>query len=427
MFALLPLLVLVFVVAYAAIALEQPLGVHKSASALVGAGVLWTLYAMLSGTQELVAAQLGETLLETAQVVFFLMGAMTIVEVVDAHGGFDVITTHIRTRKLTTLLVLVGLVTFLLSAILDNLTTTIVMVSLLRRVLGRADDRMLFAGLVVIAANAGGASSPIGDVTTTMLWIAGKITPSGVIQSVFLASAVNLAVPLAWIARGLRGRTVEPPVESGVGRLETTSFEKNVMFFLGLGILVAVPVFKTLTHLPPYLGILFGLGLLWLVGEVIHRGKQDEDKAPLTMVHALTRIDMSSIGFCIGILFAVGVLEHTEVLGAMAGWLDAHVGHQGVIVALIGLASAVVDNVPLVAASLGMYASGSAADFPWAFLAYCAGTGGSILVIGSAAGVAAMGLERLEFGWYARVIGVPAAVGYFAGIAVYLVQSALGG
>lgn len=424
---MLPVLILVFVVAYAAIALEAPLGVHKSASALVGAGVLWTLYAVTSGAPEVVAEQLSETLVGTAQIVFFLMGAMTIVEVVDAHGGFDVITARIRTRRLTSLLVLVGLVSFVLSAILDNLTTTIVMVSLLRRLLARAEDRMLFAGLVVIAANAGGAWSPIGDVTTTMLWIAGKITPLGVGRSVLLASVVNLALPLAWLARGLRGRLVEPPAGGDAARQETTSFEKNVMFFLGLGLLLAVPLFKTVTHLPPYLGILFGLGLLWLVGEVIHRGKQDEDKAPLTMVHALTRIDMSSLVFFIGILFSVGVLEHTHVLGGVAAWLDAHVGQQHVIVALIGVASAVVDNVPLVAASLGMYGSGAHASFPWEFLAYCAGTGGSILVIGSAAGVAAMGLERIEFGWYARTIGVPAAVGYVAGIAVFMAQEALGG
>lgn len=418
-------LVLVFVVAYAAIALEQPLGVHKSASALVGAGVLWTVYALAGGAPEVVAAQLAQTLAATAQVVFFLVGAMTIVEVVDAHGGFDVITEHIRTRRLPSLLVLVGLVSFVLSAILDNLTTTIIMVSLLRRLLGRADDRLVFAGLVVIAANAGGAWSPIGDVTTTMLWIAGKITPLGVVRSVLLASVVNLALPLAWLAWGLRGRLVEPPSGVDAAKQETTSFEKNVMFFLGLGLLLAVPVFKTVTHLPPYLGILFGLGILWLVGEVIHRGKEDADKAPLTMVHALTRIDMSSIVFFIGILFAVGVLEHTHVLGGLAAWLDAHVGQQHVIVALIGVASAVVDNVPLVAASLGMYGTGAQAEFPWDFLAYCAGTGGSILVIGSAAGVAAMGLERIEFGWYARKIGVPAAVGYAAGIAVFLLQAAL--
>ncbi len=421
---MLTLLAVIFVAAYAAIALEHPLGVHKSASALVGAGLLWTVYAMLSGNPELVQEQLGETLVGTAQIVFFLMGAMTIVEVVDAHNGFEVITSRIRTQRLPSLLWLVGFVTFFLSSVLDNLTTTIVMVSLMKQRLARRDDRLLFAGMIVIAANAGGAWTPIGDVTTTMLWIGGQITTFAIMKGVFIPSMLNLLVPLAVMAWMFRGRLVDAPDGAASARRDTTTFEKYLMFALGIGALVAVPVFKTVTHLPPFMGILFGLGIVWLVGELIHRKKGDEDKQPLTLVNALGRIDMPSVVFFIGILLAVATLEHTHILGNLAGWLDRTVGREDVIVVLIGLASAVVDNVPLVAASMGMY---SLTDHPtdsflWESIAYCAGTGGSILIIGSAAGVAAMGIEKIEFGWYARKIGPLAALGYFAGAAAYLVQ-----
>jgi Na+/H+ antiporter NhaD/arsenite permease-like protein len=418
-------LVIVFVVAYAAIALEHPLKVNKSASALLGAGLLWTIYALSIGDAPLVTGHLGETLAGTAQIVFFLMGAMTIVEVVDAHNGFEVITKRIRTARLPSLMWLVGFVTFFLSAILDNLTTTIVMISLMRKLLSRHEDRLFFAGIIVIAANSGGAWSPIGDVTTTMLWIGGQITTLAIIKSVFLPAMVSMVVPLAITAYTLRGRLVEAPPsrESGHG-LGTTEFERNLMFFLGLGILVMVPAFKTVTHLPPFMGVLFGLGILWLVGDLVHRKKEDESRHHLTLVHALSRIDMSSIVFFIGILLAVATLEHTHILTALAQWLDQAVGRQDVIVLLIGLVSAVVDNVPLVAASMGMY---SLTQFPpdhflWEFLAYCAGTGGSILIIGSAAGVAAMGLEKIHFFWYVKRISGLALVGYFAGAGVYLVQ-----
>lgn len=426
---MLTLIVAVFVVAYAAIAFEHPLGIHKSASALVGAGLLWTLYALLSPTPDLVEGQLHETLVGTAQIVFFLMGAMTIVEVVDAHNGFEVITSRVRTTNLVSLLWLVGFVTFFLSAVLDNLTTTIVMVSMMRRLLSRHEDRIFFAGIIVIAANAGGAWTPIGDVTTTMLWIGGQITTLAIMKGVFLASVVNLIVPLAITSWLFRGRVVEAPDSVGSSRRDTTSFEKNTMFFLGIGALVAVPVFKTVTHLPPFMGILFGLGVLWLAGELIHRKKGDEDKQALTMVHALSHIDMGSIVFFIGILFALATLEHTHILASLATWLDLHVGRLDIIVTLIGLASAVIDNVPLVAASMGMYdlERYPPDSFLWEFMAYCAGTGGSILIIGSAAGVAAMGLEKIEFMWYAKKIGPLAAAGYFAGVAVYLAQHAWSG
>ncbi len=418
-------LIVVFVIAYAAIALEHPLKVNKSASALLGAGVLWTIYAMSTGDHHKISHELGHSLMGTAQIAFFLIGAMTIVEVVDSHNGFEVITKRIRTQQLSTLMWLVGIVTFFLSAVLDNLTTTIVMISLMRKLLSNHDDRLFFAGIIVIAANAGGAWSPIGDVTTTMLWIGGQITTINIITSVFLPAVVSLAVPLAITAFVLRGKPVVGPEHIDMDHgLKTSEFEKNVMFCLGIGILVAVPAFKTITNLPPFLGILFGLGILWAVGDLIHRHKEDEYKQHLTLAHALSKIDMSSIVFFVGILLAVATLEHTHILTSLAQWLDENVGRLDIIVVLIGLASAVVDNVPLVAASMGMYdmAKYPTDHFLWEFLAYCAGTGGSILIIGSAAGVAAMGLEKIHFFWYVKKISGLALIGYLAGAGVYVLQ-----
>jgi Na+/H+ antiporter NhaD/arsenite permease-like protein len=422
---MLTLLVLIFVIAYAAIALEHPLRINKSATALLGAGLLWTVYAVMGGDQHLVGEQLNESLASTAQIVFFLMGAMTIVEVVDAHNGFEVITSRIKTVKLSSLMWLVGFVTFFLSSILDNLTTTIVMISLMKKLLDNHDDRLFFAGMIVIAANAGGAWTPIGDVTTTMLWIGGQITTLAIMKGVFIASMINLLVPLAATSYILKGReVVSPPKAEESHLLQTTPFERNLMFFMGLGTLVAVPAFKAITHLPPFMGILFGLGILWVVGELLHLRKGEEEKSHLTLVHALQRIDMTSIVFFIGILLAVANLEHTHILSSLAAWLDQAVGRQDVIVTIIGLTSAIIDNVPLVAASMGMYdlAQYPPDSFLWEFMAYCAGTGGSILIIGSAAGVAAMGLEKIHFFWYARRIGGLALMGYFGGIVAYIIQ-----
>jgi Na+/H+ antiporter NhaD/arsenite permease-like protein len=319
---------------------------------------------------------------------------------------------------------LVGFVTFFLSAILDNLTTTIEMISLMKKLLGNQSDRLLFAAMIVIAANAGGAWSAIGDVTTTMLWIGGQITPVAIVKGVFLAALINLVIPLLVIGFQLRGKEIVSPPEQQGGVFRTSIFERNLTFFLGLGILVMVPAFKTVTHLPPFMGILFGLGILWTVGELVHRDKEEDEKKRLTLVHALTRIDMSSIVFFIGILLAVATLEHARVLEMLANWLDATVGRQDVIVVLLGLLSAIVDNVPLVAASMGMY---SLSQYPpdsflWEFVAYCAGTGGSILIIGSAAGVAAMGLEKIHFFWYVKRISGLALLGYFGGVAAYIIQ-----
>jgi Na+/H+ antiporter NhaD/arsenite permease-like protein len=416
-------LVSIFVLVYAAIALEHPFRINKSASALFGAGLLWAVYAISVGDHGRVGHELNETLAAVAQIAFFLMGAMAIVEVIDAHDGFAFLTSRIRTRSLTGLLWLVSWVTFFLSAILDNLTTAIVMVTLMRKLLHHGDDRLLFVSVIVIAANAGGAWSPMGDVTTTMLWIGGQVSALGIIKALFPASVINLLVPLIVVTAGLRGRPFQPR-DAAVASSDVSPFERNLVFALGLGLLVAVPAFKQMTHLPPFMGILFGLGILWLAGEIVHRNKTPEAQYKLTLTYALSRIDLSSLLFFVGILLAVATLEHARILQALAGWFDRTVGRQDVILLLLGLSSAIVDNVPLVAASMGMYPLSQfpADSFLWAFLAYCAGTGGSILIIGSAAGVAAMGIEKIEFIWYMRRIAWLAMLGYFAGAAVYVIQ-----
>ncbi len=421
---LMTMVAVVFVLAYSSIALEHPLKINKSATALLAAGLMWTLYSFASPLGvEGVTHQLTEKLAETAAIVFFLICAMTIVEVTDAHGGFEVITSRIKATKLTSLLWIIGFITFYLSSILDNMTTTIVMVALMKRLLKEHKQRLFFAGIIVIAANAGGAWSPIGDVTTTMLWIGGQITTVNIMKTTWIASMVNLLVPLGIATFMVKGNVV-PPDKVENGDTSTTQFEKNLMFFMGMGALIFVPIFKAITHLPPYLGILLALGVLWLVGNILHRHKPDEEKDHLRLAKALKRIDMASVVFFIGILLAVATLSANGMLPALAGWLDAKLGNQSLIVIIIGLVSAVVDNIPLVAASMGMY---PLAQFPpdsfiWEFMAYCAGTGGSILIIGSAAGVAAMGLEKIEFFWYARRIGPLALAGYFAGIAAYIIQ-----
>jgi Na+/H+ antiporter NhaD/arsenite permease-like protein len=418
------LVAVVFVFAYTMIALEHPIKVNKSASALIAAGLMWTLYSFASPTGvEEVVRQLTEKLAETAAIVFFLICAMTIVEVTDSHGGFEVITSRIKATRLSSLLWIIGFIAFYLSSILDNMTTTIVMVTLVKRLLKDHQQRLFFAGIIVIAANAGGAWTPIGDVTTTMLWIGGQITTGSIMKGLWVPSMVNLLVPLTVASFFVRG-TVVPPDRVARASAATTPFERTFMFCMGIGSLVFVPVFKAVTHLPPYLGILFALGVLWLAGSILHREKPEEAKEHLTLTKALRRIDMDSVVFFIGILLAVATLSANGMLPALAHWLDVRLGNQSLIVLIIGLVSSVVDNIPLVAASMGMYPM---AHFPpdsflWEFMAYCAGTGGSILIIGSAAGVAAMGLERIEFFWYARRIGPLALVGYVSGAAAYVAQ-----
>jgi Na+/H+ antiporter NhaD/arsenite permease-like protein len=418
---------IIFVLAYLMIALEHPIKINKSAIALIAAGLMWTVWSMVSpaGTEHVVE-QLTEKLAETAAIVFFLIGAMTIVEVTDAHGGFEVITSRIKATKLISLLWVIAFIAFFLSAILDNMTTTIVMVTLMKRLLKEHKERLFFAGVIIIAANAGGAWTPIGDVTTTMLWIGGQITTLAIMKGLLIPSLVNVLIPLIVTSFFLKGNVV-PPEKVESNGVVTSQFEKNLMFFMGMGSLIFVPIFKSITHLPPYIGILLALGVLWFVGELLHRNKSEEDKDHLTLAKALKRIDMASVVFFIGILLAVATMSANGQLPALAEWLAAKIGNQDIIVIVIGLVSAVVDNIPLVAASMGMY---PLEQFPadskiWEFMAYCAGTGGSILVIGSAAGVAAMGLEKINFLWYAKKIAPIALLGYFGGIVAYLVQYSL--
>ncbi len=419
-------LITVFVLAYAAIAFEEQLKINKAAAGLIGAGLLWIIYAMSIGNPEVVDEELAHSLIETAQIAFFLMGAMTVVEVVDSHDGFEVITSRIKAKSLSSFVWMVGFVTFFLSAILDNLTTTIVMVSLCRKLLKNQQDFLIMAGAIVISANAGGAWSPMGDVTTTMLWIGGQVTTIPIITGVIVPSLVNMIVPLTMISYSLRGKPFEMPAAVEEQRLPyTTKFERNLMFIMGLAVLISVPIFKSVTHLPPFLGILFGLGVLWAVGDLVIRPrKEGEARHHVTIANALTRIDMPAVMFFVGILLAVATLQHAGLLAALATWLDNSVGRLDVIVFIIGLVSAIVDNVPMVAAAMGMYSIEvhPTDSFLWEFLAYCAGTGGSILIIGSAAGVAAMGIAKIDFFWYVRKFSLLALVGYLAGGMVYIVQ-----
>lgn len=439
---------LIFIVGYLCIALEHPLKIDKAASAILTAVFCWTVLALGADSILPAASSVGEHgpigelrhhLGEISEILFFLMGAMTIVELIDAHEGFKVITDRIRTSKRVQLLWIIALITFFLSAALDNLTTTIVMVSLLRKLIKDKHERWFFAGIVVIAANAGGAWSPIGDVTTTMLWIGNQITASGIIHELFIPSVVCLLVPLILLSLTMKGDIERPDSidQTDISSDPSSTFERNLVFCLGIGALLFVPVFKTVTHLPPYMGILLGLGVLWVVTEIMHRGKNAEDKHPLSVVGVLRRIDTTSILFFLGILLAVSSLATAGHLSQIATLLKDSLGNVYAINIAIGLLSAVVDNVPLVAGAMKMYplvspeVLAAASDSTWlsnfqvngAFwelLAYCAGTGGSCLIIGSAAGVAAMGMEKIDFIWYLKKISLLALLGYLSGAATYI-------
>ncbi len=416
------LIISIFIIGYIAIAFEHPLKINKSASALLTGVLCWTVYVLMSSDPHLIPEELSKHISDLSGILFFLMGAMTIVELIDAHNGFDVITSRIKTSNKKSLLFIICTITFFLSAILDNLTTTIVMVSLLRKLIDDKNDRLLFVGMIIIAANAGGAWSPIGDVTTTMLWIGGQITAKNIILKLFIPSVVCLLVPLLIVSFNLKGN-VKRPVINQVQSLNPTSlFERNIVFFLGIGSFLFIPIFKEITGLPPFMSVLFGLSVLWIVTELIHSSKDDEDKDNLSVVHALRKIDVPSILFFLGILIAIAALESTGILAHLAGLMNDKIGNLNIIVPAIGLLSAVIDNVPLVAASTGMYdlASYPTDSYLWEFLAYCSGTGGSILIIGSAAGVAAMGMEKINFIWYLKNIAWLALVGYFAGIGCYI-------
>ncbi len=415
----------IFLIGYLAISLEHPLQINKAASALLTGVLCWTCYVAFIPDPHSATHHLNEHLSEISSILFFLLGAMTIVELIDAHDGFDLITSKIQTRNKVTLLWIVGVVTFVLSAVLDNLTTTIVMVSLMRKILAVKEERLFFAGIIVIAANAGGAWSPIGDVTTTMLWVGNQITTSGIIAKTLLPSLVCLVAPLAILTFSMQGQ-LEDQVQMKK-HPRTSAFEKNLIFGLGVCGLLFVPVFKVLTHLPPFMGMLFSLGVLWVITELLHSKKDTSDKSNLSVLYALRKIDTSSVLFFLGILTAVSCLETTGQLNQLAAWLDKNIGNNQLIVLAIGLLSSILDNVPLVAGVQGMY---SMAQFPidhdfWSFLAYAAGTGGSCLIIGSAAGVAAMGIEDINFLWYLRKISWLALVGYFAGAAAFILQQSI--
>ncbi|MBN2891109.1 MAG: sodium:proton antiporter NhaD [Bacteroidales bacterium] len=479
------IMVVIFVMGYSAIALEHPLKVNKAAPALLTGMILWALYALFNeqilelgfspafkAAQEMAANikdyiasnvneehfkhlweelsvlttnspehghymefvkhDLGHHLNDIAQILFFLLGAMTIVETVDRYQGFRLITDKIKTTNPAKLAWILGFITFFMSAALDNLTSTIVMIALLRKLVDGKDLRWLYASIIVIAANSGGAWSPIGDVTTIMLWIGGNITAGKIIAGVFLPSLVSMVVPLIFVSFMLKGKEIVRPVKpEGIEANFTSNKERTFMLVLGVSALLFVPIFKTITHLPPYIGMLFGLGMVWLATEIILRRHQDRKRGGLSVLKILEHVDVPTIFFFLGILMAVAALQSAGHLDLLAKWLDKSTGQNVYIIdTLIGILSSIVDNVPLVASAMGMYPITDIGHFAqdglfWELLAFTAGTGGSMLIIGSAAGVAAMGLEKIDFIWYAKKITWLAAVGYFAGIAVYYVQEVL--
>ncbi|HRG02802.1 MAG TPA: sodium:proton antiporter NhaD [Paludibacteraceae bacterium] len=420
------IIIILFVIGYAAIALEHNIKINKTASALITGVVLWVVYILTQSDTHLVNEELLKHLGDISSILFFLMGAMTIVELIDTYNGFEVITERITQTKKVSLLWIIGILTFFLSAVLDNLTTTIVMVSLLRKLIKDHETRLFYVGIVVIAANAGGAWSPIGDVTTTMLWIGGQISAFNIMARLFAPSFISLAIPLGVLSLTMKGR-VERPFLATETYKELSRRQQSIILILGLSMLIMVPIFKTLTHLPPFMGMMLGLGVLWIVTDIMHRNHtedQPENGKRRTVTDVLTRIDLPSILFFLGILLAVASLEVSGILHTLSQFLDEKIGNLNFIVIAIGLASAIIDNVPLVAATQGMY---DLAQFPmdhylWEFLAYCAGTGGSILIIGSAAGVAAMGMEKINFFWYVKKISWLALLGYLAGAAFYIVE-----
>ncbi len=419
------LLLIIFIVGYLVITLEHTLKINKAATALLTGVLCWTVFAVYNPDKHFLNETLAHHLGELSGILFFLLGAMAIVELIDSHDGFDIITTRITQTNKVKLLWIICILTFFLSSILDNLTTTIVVVSLLRKLIKKDEDRMLFAGMVVIAANAGGVWSPIGDVTTTMLWIGGQITTKHIIFKLFLPSLFCLVTPLIFLAFKLKGEVERPLADERKNNQKLSPRQQSIVFFTGVIILILVPVFKTLTHLPPYMGILLGLGVLWIITEILHGTKDDEDKHVLSVVYALRKIDTPSVLFFFGILVSIAALQSAGILSSFSDWMTTTIANENLIGLSLGLLSAIIDNVPLVAAVQGMY---SLTDYPadhyfWELLAFCTGTGGSALIIGSAAGVAAMGIEKIGFFWYVKRITFLALAGYFAGAFIYILQS----
>ena len=442
-------IIVVFILGYMAIALEHPLKVDKTASALFLGMLLWTMYAVgvLSGdifpdrNMDLLNGSIIEHMGDISEILFFLIGAMTIVELIDVHGGFSVITERITTRKKRKLLWLLCFVTFFMSAVLDNLTTSIVMVMLLRKLISEQKERWIFGSMIVIAANSGGAWSPIGDITTIMLWVRGNVTTEGLLSNILLPSIVSMLVPLAIISTRLDKAVLPPVAISATGNDTVTKSDKNRFFIFGVVSLLLVPVFKSLTHLPPFIGVLFFLSLLWIYTEYYYNNKTVNKEREYRILRVLSRIDIPTILFFLGILMAVAVLQETGILANMALYLDEKVHNVYIINIVLGILSSIVDNVPLVAAAMGMYPLADPAALSslpaaeaayamnfvqdgifWEFLSYCAGVGGSMLIIGSAAGVVVMGLEKINFIWYLKNISLLALLGYLAGAAFYIFQ-----
>jgi len=417
-------LVLTFIIGYVLITLEHQIRINKAAISLLTGAVCWTILIMNTPDKDIINEGLKHHLGDLSGILFFLLGAMVIVELIDAHDGFDLITDRIHQLNKMRLLWIVAFISFILSAMLDNLTTTIVMAALMRKLISEEKDRIYFMGIVVISANAGGAWSPIGDVTTTMLWIGGQITSLAIIKSIIFPSLICMLAPLLYLSFRMRGVVSRPPRLNHRVHLALPVRQQSIVFFTGLLVLIFVPIFKTVTHLPPYLGILFGLGVLWIVTEIIHGKKDEEEKHQLSVVYALRKIDTPSILFFFGILVSIAALETAGVLHSLSTTLTDSVNSQAAIALLLGVLSAVVDNVPLVAAAQAMF---SMEVFPqdhpfWHFLAYTTGTGGSLLIIGSAAGVAAMGLEKITFFWYLKAMSLLALLGYFSGAIFFLFQ-----
>jgi Na+/H+ antiporter NhaD/arsenite permease-like protein len=410
----------VFILGYFFITIEHLIRIDKATTALLMGIICWIIQYM-NGSSDCAHSLtcLGEHIGNISQIIFFLLGALAIVEIINAHKGFAIVADMLQIKSLQILFWVVGIITFILSSVLDNLTTTIVMVTLLHKIVEDREQRWLIGGGVVIAANAGGAWSPIGDVTTTMLWIDGQVTTLSIMKNLIVPSLAVLAASFLVLSFSLKRRQAPMLVQ----KIKQEEPMGNLIFFLGIATLFGVPIFKLVTGLPPFMGILFGLSLLWLVTDILH-GKE-RDRQHLRVHSILRRIDLSSLLFFLGILLAIDALDYAGILHALAHWLDQEVGNATAIAALIGVASAVVDNVPLVAASMGMY---PLEQYPrdhtfWQLIALCAGTGGSMLIIGSAAGVVYMGLEKVSFLWYLRRISLSALVGYAAGILVYLYGS----
>lgn len=416
------LVIIIFILGYLAIAFEHPLRLNKAAAALLTGVLCWTVYILSGVEHEQAVEELLHYFGEISSILFFLLGAMTIVELIDSHDGFAIITSRIKTRSKAKLLWIICTLTFFLSALLDNLTTAIVMTSLTAKILDHKTDRLWFVGMIVIAANAGGAFSPLGDVTTTMLWIGKQITAANIVLKLFIPSVFVCFIPLLIVTPKFRNQTFHFTNKAG---LSIDQREANIVLALGIALLLFVPLFKTLTHLPPFMGILLALGILWVVVAILHFHKPHHQKQKLTVTHALEKIDTPSILFFLGILLAVSAMQSFGLLKALATFFDNTLGNMYLIGAALGMISSIVDNVPLVAAAQGMYDLQTyPTDHPfWEFLALTTGTGGSAIIIGSAAGVAAMGIEKIEFMWYLKKISWIALAGFASGILVFIGQT----